>query len=52
MYNILGQQVFTETFTDESNYEINVNASELSAGVYMVELTQDEQRFINKLIVE
>ena len=52
LYNMLGQQVLYETFKAENNGKINVNASGLSAGVYMVELMQNEQRFTSKLIVE
>jgi hypothetical protein len=52
IYNILGQQVFSKTQTIEDNGKINVNASGLSSGLYLIELQQDEQVFSTKLIIE
>jgi parallel beta-helix repeat protein len=52
IYNILGQQVFSQAQTIENNGEVNVDASGLSSGLYMIELQQDEQVFSTKLIIE
>jgi len=52
IYNILGQQVFSQIQTIENNGEVNVDASGLSSGLYLIELQQDEQVFSTKLIIE
>jgi len=52
IYNVLGQQVFSQTQTIENNGEVNVHASGLSSGLYMIELQKDEQVFSTKLIIE
>jgi hypothetical protein len=52
IHNMLGQALFNSKTTVGSNGEVNVNASTLSAGIYMVELNQNEQKFISKLIIE
>jgi len=41
IYNVLGQQVFSQAQTIENNGEVNVDASGLSGGLYMIELQQD-----------
>jgi hypothetical protein len=52
IYNILGQEVFTETQNIEINGEVNVDASTLTSGMYIVKLEQDEQVFSAKLSIK
>jgi hypothetical protein len=49
--NLLGQTVYSKVLSVEGN-QVNVNVFNLSAGVYVVKLTQDDQFFSTKLIVE
>jgi hypothetical protein len=49
--NILGQEVSSRTLTVSGN-EVNVDASSLSAGVYIVKLSQNDNTFTSKVIVE
>jgi len=51
MTNFLGQQVLAQKLTVESG-QVNINTEEFSAGVYVLKLTQDNQSFSSKLIVE
>ena len=52
MHNMLGQLIFSKSLSVDNNGEVLVNATGLSAGVYMVELSQNESSFTSKLIVE
>ena len=52
IYNMIGQQVLSETHTLENRSQINVNASRLSTGVYVVQLSQGSNSFVSKLIIE
>jgi len=49
--NVLGQQVFVQNLSVEAG-QVNINTDEFSAGVYVLKLTQDNQSFSFKLIVE
>lgn len=49
--NLLGQQLSVQKLTVEDQ-QVNANIKSLSAGVYIVKLTQDSQSFSSKLIVE
>ncbi len=52
IHNLMGQQVMKQNYKAESNREININASDLSSGVYMVEFSQNNQNFTTKLIIQ
>ena len=52
IHNILGQLVFNKILSINNNGEVLVNATGLSAGVYVVELSHNESGFTVKLIVE
>jgi|GEM_PF-2756605 len=52
IHNILGQQVFSKKLVVGNNGRVMVNAMGLSAGVYVVELSQEGQSFTSKLIIE
>lgn len=49
--NLLGQQVLLENITVEEE-EVKVNAENLSTGVYLIKLSQDNKVFTEKLIVK
>jgi len=49
--NLLGQQVYSQKLLVE-NQQVNVNVGKLSAGVYLMTLTQDSQTYNSKLIIE
>ena len=56
IYNILGQVVFTQTFECSAGENVRVlwdgrgvNGNVLTSGVYLVELTNGEERRVNKL---
>jgi len=49
--SLLGQKVYNQKLSLE-NQQVNVNVGKLSAGVYIVTLSQDNQSFSTKLIVE
>ena len=48
--NLLGQQISVQKLSVE-NQQVNVNAKNLSTGVYIVELHQNKNSFFSKLIV-
>lgn len=52
IYNMLGQQLMNQSLKIGSNGEVNVDASALSSGVYMVELMHEEVKIMAKLIKE
>ncbi len=52
IHNMLGQEMLSREFNVENNGEVNVNASELASGIYMVELSQNDKHFTTKLIVK
>jgi hypothetical protein len=52
IHNILGQQVFNRKLKVSSNGDVNVEASGLSTGVYVVQLLKNDRSFTAKLIVE
>jgi len=49
--NLLGQQVYNQSLTVDRQ-EVNINAENLSTGVFIVKLTQNDQSFNSKLIIE
>jgi hypothetical protein len=49
--NILGQQVYAQQL-DIQNQEVQIHADNLSSGVYMMNLSQGEQSFSTKVIIE
>ncbi len=52
IHNMLGQEMLSREFNVENNGEVNVNASELASGIYMVELSQNDKHFTTKLIIK
>jgi len=52
IHNMLGQELTSIDFKVENNGEVNVNASELASGIYMVELSQNDKSFTTKLIIK
>jgi hypothetical protein len=52
MYNLLRQQMYNQKAAVQSNGEIRINAGQLPAGMYVVELQEDEVRFVGKLMVK
>jgi hypothetical protein len=52
IHNILGQAVLSQIQTVEGNGNIAIDTSKLSTGVYMVELNQNGNTFVSKLIIE
>ncbi len=52
IHNLMGQQVMNQNYDVQSNGEININASDLSSGVYMVEINQNGQSITTKLIIQ
>jgi hypothetical protein len=49
--NVLGQQVYAEQL-DILDQEVQIHADKLSSGVYMLNLSQGEQSFSTKVIIE
>jgi hypothetical protein len=49
--NVLGQQVYAQQL-DIQNQEVQIHADKLSSGVYMMNLSQGEQSFSTKVIIE
>jgi hypothetical protein len=49
--NVLGQQVYAQQL-DILNQEVQVHADKLSSGVYMLNLSQGDQSFSSKVIIE
>jgi ABC-type polysaccharide transport system permease subunit len=49
--NVLGQQDYDEQL-DVQNQEVQIIAENLSSGVYMLNLSQGEQSFSTKVIIE
>jgi hypothetical protein len=49
--NVLGQQVYAEQL-DILNQEVQIHADKLSSGVYMMNLSQGDQSFSTKVIIE
>jgi hypothetical protein len=49
--NVLGQQVYAQQL-DIQNQEVQIHADNLSSGVYMMNLSQGEQSFSTKVIIE
>jgi hypothetical protein len=49
--NVLGQQVYVQQL-DIQNQEVQIHAESLSSGVYMLNLSQGEQSFSTKVIIE
>jgi hypothetical protein len=49
--NVLGQQVYAQQL-DIQNQEVQIHADNLSSGVYMMNLSQSEQSFSTKVIIE
>jgi hypothetical protein len=52
VYNLSGQEVLNQGFKTQPNGEVNINASILSTGVYLVELIQANQSFKSKIIIQ
>ena len=52
IHNLMGQQHLKQEYEVESNGVININARDLSAGVYMIKLHQDNKNFTTKLIIQ
>lgn len=52
IYDLLGREVFNKSLNVNTNEEVNVNASELSTGIYVVQLIQGSKTFISKLIIK
>ncbi len=50
--NLMGKQVMKQIHEAESSGEINIDASTLSSGVYMVKITQNNRSFTAKLIIQ
>jgi hypothetical protein len=50
--NLLGQKVLDKVLSFESNGKVSIDGSELSPGMYIVNLTQEEKRFTSKLIMK
>lgn len=48
LFNIVGQQVYSETFTDKTT----VNVANLHSGVYMLKVNQNGKVYTSKLIVK
>jgi len=51
IYNTLGRDIFMNDYTLE-NSQIDMEVKGLSTGVYIIQLTQDNNNFISKLVVE
>jgi len=52
IYSLTGQEVLSQTINTQANDEINVDASQLSTGVYMLEFINGEQSTTRKLIIQ
>ena len=52
IYDMSGKQVFQKSYSETSNGELNVNAGDLAAGVYMLELTANKINFSTQLIIK
>lgn len=52
MHNMLGQEVFKKSLEIKSHGEVKVDASALPAGIYMVQLSQNNNNFNTKLIIQ
>jgi hypothetical protein len=50
MTNLLGQSVYTRIL-QVRDHQVNINSSDLSHGIYMVKLTQGDQSYTSKLIL-
>ena len=49
IYDMSGKQVFQKSYLETSNGELNVNAGNLAAGVYMVEMTADKLNYTHNI---
>jgi len=52
IYSLTGHEVLSQTFENHANNEFNVDASQLSTGVYMLEFINGEQSVTRKLIIQ
>ena len=52
LFNISGQAVMSQNLKVNSNGALNVQTSQLSSGVYILELTQGKQSYKEKLIIK
>jgi hypothetical protein len=52
LYNILGQNVFTQNVMMDGSGKASVDVSQLSSGVYLVEIIQNEIKLIRKLVID
>lgn len=52
LFNISGQAVMTQNLKVNSDGALNVETSQLSSGVYILELTQGKQSYKEKLIIK
>ncbi|MFN2261493.1 MAG: T9SS type A sorting domain-containing protein [Psychroflexus sp.] len=52
LFNFSGQSVMTQNLKVDSNGALNVQTSQLSSGVYILELTQGKQSYKEKLIIK
>jgi len=52
IHNLMGQQVYEQTFKTLPSQDLRINANTLSAGVYMVEIKQNKHSFTSKLILQ
>jgi len=50
IYNILGENIFTENITNESKEEITVN--NVSSGIYLVKVSDEKKQYNGKLIID
>jgi hypothetical protein len=53
IFDMVGKQVYTQQLNlEEGQNKYNVNVAELSKGIYFVELLNNEERQVKKLIIE
>ncbi|TKS57457.1 T9SS type A sorting domain-containing protein [Mesohalobacter halotolerans] len=52
IYSLAGQEVFNTSIVKQGNDEFNVDASQLSTGVYLLEFLNAEQSISRKLIIQ
>jgi hypothetical protein len=50
IYNVLGEKIFSENFTDVSQKEIRLN--KINAGIYFVKVRDGEKEYSKKLVIE
>lgn len=50
--NISGQEVFSKSYSHNNSSQFTISTKDLSTGLYLIQVTADGDRFVNKLLVK